>query len=317
MKRILAFVLLGLAILGCRAVMEKDIEDGIVQLNSPSDGLRSGVFYQKFYWEKMDGASAYRIQISAGNFTDSMNLVTDSTTKATQYSTSLSKGTYQWRVAGVNNGYTSQFCPYRTLIIDSTGEIGSQVIQLLAPSTNPTNETTIAFSWKYLPQANSYTFKLDSSNVNLVTQSGILQPSFSRKFSKDGIYNWSVQGVDAKGRTTEFSSRGLITDYTGPVVGLSSPAHKASSANPITFTWNITEANGLSVHQLFVYRDSSAAPTPYSSAFPRNKNLGQGIQSDTFSMKDSKLDKIWWKITATDKAGNTTESEMRRVNFQR
>lgn len=317
MKKLAAF-LIGLALWGCRAVMEKDIEDGIVQLNSPSDSLRTGVYYQTFYWEKMDGASSYRIQISAGNFTDSMNLVTDSTTTSTQYSISLGKGTYQWRVGGVNNGYTSQFSPYRTLIIDSTGEIGAQVIQLLNPSTNPTNETTIIFTWKVLPQANSYTFKLDSSTVNVITQGGILQTSFSRKFSKDGTYQWSVQGVDAKGRTTAFSNSNLITDYTKPAVSLSDPVNKfSSSSKALLLKWTVTDANGIDSQQLFVYQDSSASPTLYPGTYPRAvayKNNG-GVQSDSFKLTDNSK-KIWWKITAKDKAGNSGESEMRSILFQ-
>jgi hypothetical protein len=316
MKKLLTWVMLLLIIASCREIQEKDITDTTVELISPQDQYRSVVLNQTFYWNKVDGASGYRIQIATPSFApDSLTLVLDSTTTKTQFSKSLPYGKkYQWRVMAINGGYDSKFTAPRTLYIDSSAFIAFQTVERISPAqTVYINKDNLvqSFLWTPLPQAVKYYFTLDSSGKEF-PQVLVIGTSTSYTFKNQAQYTWDVVGYDNINTSSKNSTKFYINvDLTAPTFTSYAPVNKFSTTdNTIDLTWitaDLPTYSGISTHYVYVYSDSA------------NKTVYNGYNGKANSSLIEKLslpktsDTLWWKIKVEDKAFNSVETELRRL----
>ena len=69
---------------------------------APTDGFVTGDSDITFEWAAVDTAADYRIQIATGDTFGPSGLI-EGTGSATQYTTTLSKGAYYWRVMAVDS----------------------------------------------------------------------------------------------------------------------------------------------------------------------------------------------------------------------
>lgn len=313
MKKLFLYVLLLSSIIGCREIQEKDIANTTVELISPKDEYRSVVLNQTFYWNKVDGASAYRIQIATPSFApDSISLVLDSTTTQTQFSKSLPYGKkYQWRVMAINGGYDSKFTTPRTLYIDSSAFIAFQTVERLTPGQSifiNKDKLVQSFSWTPLPQAVKYYFNIDSAGIEMYRSPFIVGTSTSYTFKNEAQYAWDVVGYDNTNTSSKNRDKIHINvDLTLPTCSLGTSVITDSIAN---LTWTSSDApsySGINTHYIYVYSDSA------------KKTVYNGYNGKVNSLLTEKLllpktsDTLWWKIKAEDKASNSVETELRRL----
>jgi len=101
----------------CEEVLEPALNNKQVVLLAPVDNLVSGNASQVFYWETIDGATKYQLQIVSPKFDSIVQLIADTTVPINQFPLNLSKGSYQWKVRAINNSTSSNYSAIRRLVI--------------------------------------------------------------------------------------------------------------------------------------------------------------------------------------------------------
>lgn len=114
---ILTIVLLGS---GCGIIFEDDLSKEIIHVNLPIDGAVSLDTSQLFWWELIDGALGYNLQIVAGSFTDPLYLVADTNVAGDKFRFILLPEVYEWRINAWNNYSETDYFYNLLTIRDST-----------------------------------------------------------------------------------------------------------------------------------------------------------------------------------------------------
>lgn len=94
-----------------------DISGLSVLLLAPFDSLKRAEGDFTFWWEEVEGAEEYQLQIVSPDFKKTELLILDNTLSQTQHSQSLDSGNYQWRVRAINPEYKTDWTTY-TLFVD-------------------------------------------------------------------------------------------------------------------------------------------------------------------------------------------------------
>src|SRR6185369_6148207 len=84
--------------LSCDDFIEKDISKKNVMILSPPDGYVTNSLTQTFWWQEIDGAEQYNLQVVRPNFSSVQQLVLDTTTSGNKFNYSFLPGIYQWRI---------------------------------------------------------------------------------------------------------------------------------------------------------------------------------------------------------------------------
>src|SRR5690349_4304894 len=101
MKKSKWLVLLGIAFAGlnsCEEVLERSLVDKKVNLQAPVNNLTTTDTAHNFYWDEMEGATGYQLQIVSPRFDSIVKMLTDTPVTGNILHLSLNKGAYQWRV---------------------------------------------------------------------------------------------------------------------------------------------------------------------------------------------------------------------------
>ncbi len=96
-------------LLGCETALEKPLEKDFVILLSPKDSLVTSTTSQTFYWDLLDGAAEYQLQVVSPRFNAIERLIKDTIMNGNQFTIELAKGDYEWRVRGLNYSSASRF----------------------------------------------------------------------------------------------------------------------------------------------------------------------------------------------------------------
>lgn len=110
-------IITNIMLLGCETALEKPLEKDSVILLSPKDSLLTSTISQTFYWELLDGAAEYQLQVVSPGFSAIERLIKDTVMNGTQFTIDLAKGDYEWRVRGLNYSSASRFSKINTLYI--------------------------------------------------------------------------------------------------------------------------------------------------------------------------------------------------------
>lgn len=306
---VIAFSLVS-ALCSCREFIEPSISKKQVELKAPAPGLQTNDYNMKFWWDPVDDALTYHLQIVSGSFDSIRYLVADTVIKQTMFSTTLDPGNYSWRVRAENGSSQTAYTVSRNLTIVPSS-LTNQTVTLLSPASNSTtNEKNTVLKWNALYSATAYQIQIDTNNFenesSLVSDQTLPGQQFNFRFVGDQVYAWRVR---AKNETeqSKWSSIAYITyDITPPVaVDLMSPISGATTSVPVVLTW--TKPASAVKYRLSVYKSDST--TIYNNTFPLSLN------SETYNFKYGNTgEKIYWKVTATDAAGNESKDSPLR-NF--
>lgn len=118
-KVLIIFVIVRLAS-GCNIIFEEDLSKEVILVNMPVDGTISSDTSQLFWWEMLDGALAYNLQIVAGSFDNPLYLLVDTNAVGNKFLHNILPGEYQWRISGWNNSSETEYGYHLLTITDST-----------------------------------------------------------------------------------------------------------------------------------------------------------------------------------------------------
>lgn len=292
---IFAFAILLSTLGACNVFFEERLDEEKLTLLAPADSTISDVFLTTFWWEELEGADFYTLQIVKPTFVSPQQFVLDSAVRGKFFELQLSPGTYQWRVRAENASYTTPF-ETRTLFIDTVTDISNQIIGLSYPTDNTyLNSTLITLNWMNLGLVDEYRVRVGSPDI----ASGNFVYDFTWEFDSvlieldEGSYQWQVRGQTELSNTI-YSSRSFVVDTTKPVKPtLLNPADNSFVSDSLVLSWNSESG---------ILRDSVAVSTDVGF----NTLIAIGSSQDkTFELTGlSTGTTYYWKIKSIDKALN-------------
>lgn len=296
-------------LLSCEDFFEANLEKESIHILAPANGQETNISTITFWWNEVEGAEGYNLQIVSPTFSNITQLVLDTNITKNKFTCSLLPGTYQWKVNAYNNSSETDYMTY-SLTIDSTADLTQQTILLTLPSNyDTTNQTLFAFMWDTLYNADDYRFEIwtpnfSGSNVVSVT----LETGSFNYTLEEGAYEWGVRGQNSS-TNTQYSKRTLYVDITNPNTPiLLTPASNATlNDTVIDFSWSHGTVTGSSIKDsLFIYTDSLMV----------NIKLQKYLNATTFS--DSLgLGSYFWRVRSIDAAGNYSNyGLLRKFNIQ-
>jgi hypothetical protein len=297
---------------GCKEFIEPSIaKRNVVQL-APANSSESTQYNQTFWWEPVEDALKYRLQVVSPDFDRTLVLVLDTLVETNKFNYTLEPGTYEWRVRAENGSSETAYSKSTFLIHASS--ITDQKVQLQLPANNTlTNQASNVFTWLKLFGADRYNLQIDTNNFvdesKLFLNETLAEQEFTVNFERDKLYKWRVK-VKNDTEESKWSNVQQITfDKTPPaIVVLVSPANNELSAKPVSLRWNAT-ATAVK-YQLYLYKTESRVP--YGTKFP----VILTTTSYSFTEGNS-AEKIYWEVRAIDEAGNTGPySELRSFVIQ-
>jgi hypothetical protein len=293
---------------GCNEFFEEVIEEDSIIMLAPADGIETEIVTQTFWWQEIDGASGYRMQIVSPSFNSIEVFVVDTLVKGDKFETTLYPGDFEWRVRGENSAYLTDWSIAKLFIIDSE-DLTRQTIQLVNPAQNAfTNGEEVGFLWKALPKAQTYDMKIfrNGWGQNLVLDSVGITVNNLGLLLDEGELWFGVRAVNNTSKTL-YSNNRFVVDRTPPTTPnpLSPANNETLSDSTVVFTWASNDPNWNTViDSLFVYEKiSSQESILYHQAAYNNK---------TATLKLFRGRSYFWYLKSMDNAGNRSHVSSNR-----
>jgi outer membrane protein assembly factor BamB len=96
-----------LVVSGCEEALERPLTGQRVTLLSPVNNLATTDTTQTFYWEKLNDALQYQLQIVSPRFDSIVRLINDTIISTNRFVLDMDTGRFQWRVKALNNSSES------------------------------------------------------------------------------------------------------------------------------------------------------------------------------------------------------------------
>jgi uncharacterized protein YegP (UPF0339 family) len=308
LKPVLFFLSVALWLSSCKEFIEPSITSREVQPNAPANNFQSTSYTVNFWWNEVEDALQYRLQIVTPEFSSPSALVLDTLVKGDKFSCNLSPGNYEWRVRAENGSTQTAYSAPRpfTVVFSS---IKAQKVQLVSPLNNTlSNQGSTTFSWGSLYGATQYRLQVDTNNFadegKLVFNQTTPALQFNYSLSKDQSYQWRIRAENDTAQSQWSSINNFTYDHTPPaIVSLTAPTADQTVSLPVSLQW--AQSNSAVKYRLYVYRGDSN--TLFSSSFPML------INTISYTLTQGNLgDRIYWKLTAIDAAGNESAASTLR-----
>lgn len=312
MKNLLICVFSIIFLNSCSDVIEKDLGNSAVTILAPANNAINPNYVQTFWWEYVEGASSYQLQIVKPRFDSVLVLVLDTIIQSNKFTISMLPGNYQWRIKALNGSSETQYIT-RDLIIVVSSLIGQSIVVNSPVNLIESNVLLHSFIWQPLYGATRYKFQIDSLQFNdendLVYNNTLSTTFINYTFLKDGVYQWRVRAENDTANSLWSDIKTITIDRVKPSkVELLSPINNSTSATPLSLSWNDISDAGF--YKLYVYKSDSTSL--YNSSFPLSINNTKSI----FTLGNSGQ-KLYWQVSAVDKAGNEGEkSTLRSFSIQ-
>lgn len=297
---------------GCKEFIEPSIAKRTVLQLAPANGSESKQYSQTFWWETVEDALKYRLQVVSPDFDKTQRLILDTLVAVNKFNYTLEPGSYEWRIRAENG--SSQTAYVKSAFVVYASSIKDQQVQLQLPASNVlTSQSSNTFTWLKLFGADLYILQIDTNNfVNeskLFLNEILPGQEFSLNFERDKLYKWRVKAKNDTVESKWSEIRNITFDKTPPAaVVLTAPVNNESVSKPVTLRWNTTAT--ATRYQLYVYKTESR--TPYGTKFPVS------LSTTSYSFTEGSLgEKIYWEVRALDEAGNAgSYSELRNFVIQ-
>jgi hypothetical protein len=302
MKKALIIILcpfLSAIFYGCEEFMEKDITGKKVTLLAPVDSLVTSNTTITFWWEEVDGALDYSVQVVSPDFERVEKLWVDSFVVGNKLELALVPGRYQWRIKGWNGSSETQFTT-ASFVIDSTLNLTTETVVLLSPTNQASsNKPAQIFKWNNLYNADEYRFTLTNQDNTLLKDEVTRNTENTFEFTEDGSYVWSVRGQNNISNTL-YSSYTLVIDTESPgIPTLKLPLNESAlttTTEAVRFEWTRAQDSGSSLFDsLYIFSDVDLTQRVLSrktaEPFYEEDSLESGV--------------YWWYVITCDAAGNT------------
>ncbi|MBB3058143.1 hypothetical protein [Mucilaginibacter gotjawali] len=284
----------------CTEIIEPSLSKQQIQLEAPVDQYQSTSYTINFWWDAVDHALSYHLQVVSPTFVAPGGLILDTMVHNYRFSYTLNPGNYQWRVMAENGSSQTAWSSPKSFTVVA-GSIKQQSVQLTSPANNlVTNQSSYTFQWGSLYGATAYQLEIDTNNFAnesaIVSNQTISGQQLSFIFPKDQTYQWRVRAQNDTAQAL-WSTVFLVTyDHTPPgQVTLVAPVTGTTLSLPVALSWNAV-ATAVK-YKLYVYK--SDGTTIYNSSFPMS------LTSTSYSFNlGSSGNTVYWMVTALDAAGN-------------
>lgn len=299
-------LLLCIHISSCKDIFEDDLAQQNVAIQAPPDSLHTTSLTINFWWDEVEAATGYELQIAKPSFSVIQELVLDTLVEATIFSYTLEPGVYQWRVRAVN---ASSETPYttHTLEIDSAIDLSQQIIVLQTPANDMYLDSLLTtFTWQAISAADNYSVQIASPDFsltsNIVLDSLVTSNSISYTLAGEQEYQWRVRGLNDNSATPYAFPFNFSVDTTSPNIPvLLLPANNATETWDVSLYWDRGTVTGSPIaDSLYIYSDSLT--TLYYSAYTASTTY-----SDSFPVGD-----YFWRVRSIDEAGNKSSLSVLR-----
>lgn len=111
MKPNVCFYLLILCLsISCDDIFVTDISNKEIIINCPKDQFTTkSTTPIVFWWETLDGAETYDLQVVSSDFDNIIKLYLDVSIDSTRFNITLPAGDYQWRIRANNSSFSTQY----------------------------------------------------------------------------------------------------------------------------------------------------------------------------------------------------------------
>jgi hypothetical protein len=287
---------------GCSNLFEESLNEKQVVVILPKDSITSSVYKQVFWWEHVEGAISYHLQIVSPSFESAQTLVIDSVINTTKFEYSFQPGNYQWRIRAQNASSASAYRTYNLNIDPSPLE--NQVVLLTSPTDEDfVRSAQVRFSWQPLFNASKYRIQLSAfpfDENNLVTEKSTTTNSYTHDLP-EGNYQWRVRGEANDGKISQWSAIYSFTYDVSPpeAVSLVTPsANQVLTSKTTTLKWN--SVPGALSYKLYIYKDNGN--TLLNSTFPVTVTTNKYDFNAGTATGD-----LYWQVKAVDRAGNESD----------
>jgi hypothetical protein len=284
----------------CEDFIEKNISGDEMILIAPGDNMRTSFATQTFWWEDVDGATSYNLQIVSPSFESVGRLIADTIVLKNKFAINLFPGSFEWRVRAQNGSYKTPFVQ-RNLEIDSTLDLKSQSVFLTYPTDKLfLNSSSIFFIWQKLYNADTYSIEIHKSDWSgeLVYSLSSVSDSITVNNITDGDYIWGIRAWNSNS-TSQFTKRKFSIDKIVPgIPSLLSPLNKANFTHlPVNLIWTRSTDTGSSLtDSLLVSSDSVFTHSKIVAAkFMQDQELDNAVQDTGV---------YFWKVKSIDAAKN-------------
>ncbi len=296
---ILISTLFILANFACDEIIEKDISNSELELISPKDSLVTESSNIGFYWNLVDGATGYQLQVVTPSFDEIRSFIVDTVQSSDYYEAQLNTGDYEWRIKAMNNGYETIFTEIRSFTILDSDDLSVDVLSLISPAADVYFKNgEVIFRWSDLPKATQYVFELidypefrDTVSTSSTTINLDLQ---------DGLYNWRVKAVNDISLITS-AIRPFNMDNTAPEPPLISIENGVQLKLEDIIEWQRQEDD---VMKDIVEVASDSDFTSLVNGFPKEITSNSlELTAPAFTINTN----YYMRIKSIDKAGNEGE----------
>lgn len=279
----------------------ENIDNKTMTVNAPANNLITTLNLITFWWEPVDGAEKYNLQIVKPAFGKVAQVIADTNVTNTKFNFSLQPGMYQWRIKATNAGHATAFQTFN-LRIDSTTNLAAQFVNMLSPASgNVTGNKVVTFNWSSLIAASKYRLQINNGSVKDSVLTGTsLTYILPAAANATTAYTWNVKAINSTSESqfnaTAYTFTVDLKPPTSP--GLTRPMHGISVTDTAMLVWY---RNGTDVQydSIYVADDSTFA------------NVRQYIADQPkVQLSDLQLNPnapgifYWWRIRSFDAVGN-------------
>lgn len=285
--------------------IEDDLSGKIVTIIAPQDDDTMSTATPIFWWNEIDGALSYRVQIVYPDFSAPQQLLYDTAVEGDRFYPSLVAGnSYYWRIRPENGSSEGDWVT-RRLTIDSSVSLSSQSVIITLPATNgtATSSSTVSFAWNAVMGSTFYRLEvINTTSGSTVTATSTTVNNYTTTLAQ-GNYEFKVRAENTSSFTA-WSSRTFSVDQTAPTVPqLIFPADDAFYASPpatIVFDWS-NDATA-ATDSLLISTDSTFASgiiLQVLQSASQSNYTWTGAQSATT---------YFWRVRSIDLAGNKSNN---------
>lgn len=205
--------------IACNEIFEEDISDRSPAIISPLDQHSTANPTVLFWWEDMEGAVDFHLQIVSPSFNKIEYLVLDSTVEGNIFYHTLYPDTFEWKLTALNYSSQSQSIVSQ-LIIENTPDLSEKIILLKYPNDGiALNTIKVQFKWDPLEFASFYQFEMKNQNWegNPVIDPILCYSDTLTLLLDEGSYAWGVKAENDY-TSTNYSIRTLFIDTTMPAL---------------------------------------------------------------------------------------------------
>ena len=279
----------------------ENIEDKTITVNAPTNNLITTNNKITFWWEELDGAERYNIQVVKPSFANIAEIISDTNITSTKFNLTLQPGIYQWRIKAINAGGNTAFQTFN-LKVDTTSNLSSLTVSTIDPPANwLTGNKRVSFSWNSLNAADSYQIVLLNSANGTIKDTATTLTTYTYTFPLQGAYSWKIRALNDFSISQYNAAITFTIDQTAPSAPIpTSPSHGAIVTPTNNLLWNRIGAPDAKYDSIYVATDSA-----FTNIVSYTKSYAQTIAINAINNSPPATgNTYWWRLRSVDSVGN-------------